>query len=57
MREAKKAGLFAVGVLSDEKQRYGRNLAKRERLILGGADLLIPDFSWGDELARFRRWE
>jgi phosphoglycolate phosphatase-like HAD superfamily hydrolase len=57
MREAKKAGLFAVGLLSDEKRRYGRNPAKRERLILGGADMLIPDFSWGDELARFCGWE
>jgi bifunctional ADP-heptose synthase (sugar kinase/adenylyltransferase)/phosphoglycolate phosphatase-like HAD superfamily hydrolase len=57
MREAKKAGLFAIGLLSDEKQRYGRNSAKRERLILGGADLLIPDFSWGAELARFCGWE
>jgi bifunctional ADP-heptose synthase (sugar kinase/adenylyltransferase)/phosphoglycolate phosphatase-like HAD superfamily hydrolase len=57
MREAKKAGFFAVGVLSDEKRRYGRNPAKRERLILGGADILIPDFSWGGELAGFCGWE
>jgi bifunctional ADP-heptose synthase (sugar kinase/adenylyltransferase)/phosphoglycolate phosphatase-like HAD superfamily hydrolase len=57
MREAKKAGLFAVGVISDEKQRYGRNAAKRERLILGGADLLIPDFSWSAELAACCGWE
>ncbi|MDR1419559.1 MAG: PfkB family carbohydrate kinase [Treponema sp.] len=57
MREAKKAGLFAVGVLSDEKRRYGRNPAKRERLVLGGADILIPDFSWGSELARICGWE
>jgi sugar/nucleoside kinase (ribokinase family)/phosphoglycolate phosphatase-like HAD superfamily hydrolase len=57
MREAKKAGLFAVGVLSDEKRRHGRNTAKRERLILGGADVLIPDFSWSGELARLCGWE
>jgi sugar/nucleoside kinase (ribokinase family)/phosphoglycolate phosphatase-like HAD superfamily hydrolase len=57
MREAKKAGFFAVGVLSDEKRRYGRNPAKRERLILGGADILIPDFSWGGELAKLCGWE
>ncbi|MDR1655378.1 MAG: PfkB family carbohydrate kinase [Treponema sp.] len=57
MREARKAGLFAVGVLSDEKRRYGRNTAKRERLILGGADALIPDFSWSGELARLCGWE
>jgi bifunctional ADP-heptose synthase (sugar kinase/adenylyltransferase)/phosphoglycolate phosphatase-like HAD superfamily hydrolase len=57
MREARKAGLLAVGVLSDEARRYGRNPAKRERLILGGADILIPDFSWGDELAKLCGWQ
>lgn len=57
MREAKKHGLLAVGVLSDEVRRYGSNMAKRERLVLGGADLLIPDFSWGGELAQFLGWE
>ncbi len=57
MREAKKHGLLAVGVLSDEVRRYGANMAKRERLVLGGADLLIPDFSWSDELALLLGWE
>jgi beta-phosphoglucomutase-like phosphatase (HAD superfamily) len=57
MREAKKAGLFAVGVVSDERQRYGRNVSKRKRLILGGADILIPDFSWGKDLAHLLGWE
>jgi phosphoglycolate phosphatase-like HAD superfamily hydrolase len=57
MREAKKAGLFAIGILSDEDRRYGANPAKRERLILAGADLLIPDFSWAGELSRFCGWE
>lgn len=56
MREAKKHQFLAVGVLSDERQRYGCNEAKRERLILGGADVLIPDFSWGAELAKVCRW-
>jgi len=31
--------------LSDEKQRFGVNRAKRARLVLAGADVLIPDFS------------
>jgi bifunctional ADP-heptose synthase (sugar kinase/adenylyltransferase)/phosphoglycolate phosphatase-like HAD superfamily hydrolase len=57
MREAKKAGILAVGVLSDECRRWGRNLEKRERLVLGGADLLIPDFSWSSELAHLCGWE
>ncbi len=57
MREAKKHGLLSVGVLSDEVRRYGSNMAKRERLVLGGADLLIPDFSWSSELAKLLGWE
>ncbi|MDR2618884.1 MAG: PfkB family carbohydrate kinase, partial [Treponema sp.] len=57
MREARKEGILAVGVLSDERRRYGLNLNKRERLILGGADILIPDFSWSNELARILGWE
>jgi hypothetical protein len=57
MREAKKAGLLAVGILSDERRRYGRNPEKRERLILGGADILISDFSIGDEVCRLFGWD
>lgn len=45
MREGRKYGFVTVGVLSDEKQRFGRNEAKRNRLLLAGADFLIPDFS------------
>lgn len=45
MREARKHGFLAIGVLSDEKQRFGANWEKRSRLILSGADVLIPDFS------------
>ena len=45
MREAHENGFFAVGILSDEKQRFGVNRAKRARLVLAGADVLIPDFS------------
>jgi len=56
MREAKKHGMTAVGILSDEKQRHGVNLEKRERLVLAGADILIPDFSWFKELASVLRW-
>jgi len=56
MREAKKAGLLAVGILSDERRRWGINSGKRKRLILGGADILIPDFSWADELINFCGW-
>ena len=45
LREGKKRGGWAVGIASDEIRRYGLNLAKRERLISAGADMIIPDFS------------
>lgn len=45
MRIAVENGFRAIGVLSDEKQRFGINEAKRPRLILAGAEALIPDFS------------
>ncbi len=46
MREAKENGFIAVGLVSDEKRRKGINMKKRARLVAGGADYLIPDFSW-----------
>jgi phosphoglycolate phosphatase-like HAD superfamily hydrolase len=45
MRETRKRGGTAVGVCSDERRRFGANLAKRRRLIRGGATLLLPDFT------------
>lgn len=56
MREGRSAGFVTVGLVSDEKQRYGLNLKKRERLILAGADLLIPDYSWVSHLATHLGW-
>lgn len=50
LRETKRAGGIAVGVASDEVRRYGLNQAKRSRLIKGGADIIIPDFSQADTL-------
>jgi sugar/nucleoside kinase (ribokinase family)/phosphoglycolate phosphatase-like HAD superfamily hydrolase len=50
MRETKKKGGFAVGVASDEVRRFGLNPKKRERLVLAGADLVIPDFSQHEKL-------
>ncbi len=57
MREGRRAGFVTVGLVSDEQQRYGLNLKKRERLILAGADLLIPDYSWASHLAAHLGWE
>ncbi len=52
IRETHKKGGYAVGVASDEIRRYGRNLAKRKRLIEAGADLIIPDYSQIDQLLK-----
>lgn len=56
LREARKNGAVAIGVASNEEQRFGANPRKRGRLILAGADLLIPDFSWADELTAYLGW-
>lgn len=45
IRETRRRGGTAVGVASNEVQRYGLNEAKRSRLIQAGADLIIADFS------------
>ncbi|HOO98636.1 MAG TPA: PfkB family carbohydrate kinase [Bacteroidales bacterium] len=45
IRETVKKGGMAVGVASNELRRYGLNGKKRERLIMAGAAMIIPDFS------------
>ena len=45
MRLTRQRGGIAVGVASDEVRRFGANPVKRARLIRGGADVIIPDFS------------
>jgi len=50
MRETHKREGYAVGVASNEIRRHGLNLSKRRRLIEGGADLIVPDFSQMDRL-------
>lgn len=57
IREGRKQNFITIGLISDEKQRYGMNLQKRERLILAGADLLIPDYSWSGELMHILGWK
>ncbi len=56
MREAAKRGFTRIGLVSDEKQRFGINPEKRSRLILGGAQALIPDFSWIPALSEYLGW-
>ncbi|HAK44333.1 MAG TPA: carbohydrate kinase [Spirochaeta sp.] len=57
MREAAKREFTRIGMVSDERQRWGINNEKRSRLILGGAQVLIPDFSWIPKLAADLGWE
>ena len=57
MREAAKHGFTRIGLVSDEKQRFGINPEKRSRLILGGAQALIPDFSWIPALTEYLGWK
>lgn len=45
MRESRKREGLALGVASNEVQRFGINLEKRARLIKAGAHFIIPDFS------------
>jgi phosphoglycolate phosphatase-like HAD superfamily hydrolase len=47
------AGGYAVGVATDEVQRKGVNMIKRERLLEAGADMIIPDFSEPEKLVGF----
>ncbi|MFP3959114.1 MAG: PfkB family carbohydrate kinase [Spirochaetaceae bacterium] len=50
IRETKRRGGLAVGVASDEIRRHGLDVAKRRRLILAGADLIVPDFAEHEEI-------
>lgn len=45
IREGRRAGGIAIGITSNEQQRFGHNTAKRPRLVRAGAHILIPDFS------------
>ncbi|MFA5698192.1 MAG: PfkB family carbohydrate kinase [Sphaerochaeta sp.] len=57
MREARSRGVLAIGLLSDENRRSGENLAKRQRLILGGASALISDFTHIKDLITLLGWD
>jgi rfaE bifunctional protein kinase chain/domain len=50
MRLTRQRGGIAVGVASDEVRRFGLSTIKRTRLIRGGADLVIPDYSQLEQL-------
>jgi sugar/nucleoside kinase (ribokinase family)/phosphoglycolate phosphatase-like HAD superfamily hydrolase len=50
IREGRRRGAYTVGIASDEVRRHGISLAKRERLIRAGADIIIPDFTQAEAL-------
>ncbi len=53
IREVKKVGGIAVGIASDEVQRFGLNLTKRARLIKAGADIIIGDYTQQKQLLEY----
>jgi rfaE bifunctional protein kinase chain/domain len=50
IRETRKRGGITVGIASDEDERRGLNPVKRSRLIKAGADIVVPDFTYSEEL-------
>jgi phosphoglycolate phosphatase-like HAD superfamily hydrolase len=50
LRESRKNSGFAIGIASNEVQRFGLNPEKRTRLIKAGANIIIPDFSQAAKL-------
>lgn len=53
IEDTKAVGGTAVGVASDEVNRWGIDGWKRERLIRAGADLIIPDFRQHEQLVNY----
>src|SRR5712692_4662792 len=53
IEEIKRAGGVPVAVASDEVNRRGINLWKRDRLVQAGADLVIPEYRRQEELVNF----
>ena len=53
IKEAKEAGVIAVGVASNETARAGIDEHKRELLIQAGADIIVPDFREHQELMTY----
>jgi len=50
IREAKARGAISLGVASDEIARSGWNQHKVQRLARAGVDLIVPDFTHGEDL-------
>jgi len=55
IRETRKRGGMAVGVASNEIQRFGLQREKRTRVIRAGAQVVVPDFAQLDALLALLR--
>ena len=53
IENAKSVSAIAVGVASQENNRYQMNVNKRERLIRAGADIIIEDYAQIDQLLTY----
>jgi len=53
IENAKSVSAIAVGVASQENNRYQMNANKRERLIQAGADIIIEDYAQIDQLLTY----
>ncbi len=53
IENAKSVSAIAVGVASQENNRYQMNANKRERLIRAGADIIIEDYAQIDQLLTY----
>jgi phosphoglycolate phosphatase len=53
IEDTKAVSGIAVGVASDEVNRQGINEWKRKRLIVAGADIIIPDFRQHERLVAY----
>ena len=53
IENAKSVSAIAIGVASQENNRYQMNANKRERLIRAGADIIINDYAEIDKLLTY----
>jgi phosphoglycolate phosphatase-like HAD superfamily hydrolase len=53
IENTKKVGGISVGVATDEEKRAGIDEWKRSRLIIAGADVIIPEFREQDALMKY----
>ena len=53
IEDTKTAGGIAIGLATDEANRFGVDAWKRDRLIASGADIIMPDFTHFSDLWQY----